>query len=181
MTPLEQIKSLRRKYHLNQKELADQAGVSQSLIAKIESGKLDPSFTKAQLIFSALDQLREKEEIKAKELMRTKVIFAKSGDFVKDVIKIMRSKGISQLPVLSKEKVCGIITETTILNKVAQNPEKLVFLKAHDIMEEAPPIVPFKTGLKTLLDLLRDYPVLLVAEKGDIKGIISKSDVIGKV
>ena len=69
---LNEIKKLRKKYNLNQKELADKAGVSQSLIAKIESGKVEPTFTKAQKIFEALDELREKEEIKAKEIMNTK-------------------------------------------------------------------------------------------------------------
>ena len=42
---LTQIKTLRVKYGLNQKELAQQAGVSQSLIAKIEAGKAkNPTF-----------------------------------------------------------------------------------------------------------------------------------------
>jgi len=65
---LTEIKQLRRKYHLNQKELAQRAEVSQSLIAKIEAGKVEPSYSKAKLIFEALDQLREKEEVKAKDI-----------------------------------------------------------------------------------------------------------------
>lgn len=178
---LAEIKHLRKKYHLNQKELAQRAGVSQSLIAKIEAGTVEPSFSKAKLIFETLDQLRETKEIKAKDLMNKKISSAEIGEPLKDVIRAMKSKGISQLPVLSKEKVCGIITEGSILRKMLEHPEKSHSLKAEDVMEEAPPIVTLNTGFNTLSILLRDHPVVLVAERGDIKGIISKSDLLGKM
>ena len=178
---LHQIKTLRKKYHLNQKELAARAGVSQSLIAKIEAGKIDPSFTKAQQIFTALEQIREKEEIKAKDIMKTKVIFAKVNDSVKDIIRIMKSKSISQIPVLFREKVCGVISESTVLQKIAERPQTISSLKAGEVMEEVPPIVAPNTGVKTLLLLLQNYSIILVAEKGDIKGIISKTDVLGRM
>ena len=42
---LQEIKHLRKKFNLTQGELAKLAGVSQSLIAKIESNKINPTFT----------------------------------------------------------------------------------------------------------------------------------------
>lgn len=178
---LDEIKKLRTKFHLSQKELADKAGVSQSLIAKIEANKIDPSFTKAQQILEALDQLREQEEVKARQLMKDKVFFTRRQELIKDIIKTMKTKGISQMPVLEKEKVVGIISEGNILNKIAESPHKVALLKADEVMDDAPPIVALNTGLRTLLELLREYPIVLVAEKGDIKGLISKTDVLGKV
>ena len=178
---LTDIKTLRKKYHLNQKELALRAQVSQSLIAKIESGTVDPSFTKAQQIFDALDRIREKEEVKASELMRTKVLFANVSESVKDVIQLMKNKGISQVPVMNKEKVVGIISEGNILEKIAEHPEKINTLKVGEVMAEVPPIVTKDTGMKMLLHLLQEFPIVLVAEKGDIKGIISKTDLLGKI
>ncbi len=178
---LTEIKTLRKKYHLNQKELARQANVSQSLIAKVEAGKIDPSFTKAQQIFDALDYLREKEEVKARDIMRTKVFAAHGSESLKDVIKNMKSKGISQLPVMVKERVVGLISESDVLMHIADNPEKIHSLKVSDVMEEAPPIVSPQTGMMTLLELLKNHPVILVSERGEIKGIISKTDLLGKV
>lgn len=178
---LDEIKKLRKKYHLNQQELAQRAGVSQSLIAKIESGKVEPSFSKAGLIFEALEQLREKEELKAKQIMHEKVFFVQSHSVLKDVVKVMKSKSISQMPVLAAGKVRGIVSESTIINHIADHPEKINTLTAGEIMEEAPPIVSLNTGLRTLTELLRDYSCVLVAEKGDVKGIISKSDLLGKM
>lgn len=178
---LDEIKRLRRKFHLNQKELATRAGVSQSLVAKIEAGKIDPSFTRAQQIFQALDQLRNQKEVKAKQLMNANVFFTRRQEAIKEVIKTMKVKGISQMPVLERGRVVGVISEGLILNKIAESPHKVSSLRVEEVMDDAPPIVAPATGLRTLLELLRDYPMVLVAEKGEIKGIISKTDVLGKV
>ena len=178
---LEQIKRFRKKYGLTQKELANRSGVSQSLIAKIEAGNLDPTYTNANKIFEVLEEMREKKEVKAQHVMHKKVDFAKKKDTIKDIIKMMKKKGISQLPVISNGNVCGMISERIILKSIMDNPEKTAMLKVEDIMEDAPPIVSLKTRLTTLLNLMREYSVVLVADKGEIKGIISKSDLLGKI
>jgi predicted transcriptional regulator len=77
--------------------------------------------------------------------------------------------------------VCGLITEGIILKKVMADPVSIDSLSAEEIMEEVPPIISASTGLKTLLELLKDSPLVLVAEKGDIKGIISKTDLLDKI
>jgi len=181
ITELGQIQNLRKRLGLNQKELAERAGVSQSLIAKIEASQLDPSFTNAKKIFSALEELREKKEVKAKEIMSKNILFAHPQDKVKTLIQTIKRKGISQVPVINQGRVCGLITESAILKKIMEHPEKINELHAEEVMEEAPPIVSQNTGLKTLLEIVKDYPVILVAEKGEIKGIISKIDLLGKV
>ena len=178
---LSEIKVLRRKYHLTQKELADRAGVSQSLLAKIESGKVEPTFSKAQQLFASLEALRGQEETKAEQIMNKKVVVGKVSDVLQKIIGIMKMKGISQVPIVSKGKICGLVTETTILNQMTEHPDKIHILKAGEVMEDAPPIVSPKTGLRALTELLRDYQVVLVAEKGELKGIISKSDLLGRV
>jgi predicted transcriptional regulator len=181
MQLLQNIRKLRKKYGLNQKELATHAGVSQSLIAKIESGKIDPSYTKAMQIIETLDSLRVKKEPKAKELMNKKIMFAKINESIKDIITTMKGKGISQMPVMYKNNVCGLITEGAILNKAIEFPEKFSTLKADEVMEDAPPIISEKTGLKIILEIIKDTQILLVADKGEVKGIISKSDLLGKI
>ncbi len=178
---LNEIKTLRKRCYLNQKQLAEKAQVSQSLIAKIEAGKLDPSFTKAQQIFQALEELRQKEETKAYQVMNTKIVLAKPADTIKELIKIIKHKGISQLPVVQQGRVQGLISEGIILTKIGEHPEKASTLKAAEIMDEAPPIVSTQTGLRTLVELLKNHPLILVAEKGEIKGVISKTDVLGRM
>jgi len=178
---LEEISRLRKKYQLTQKDLALRARVSQSLIAKIEAGKMDPSYSKAQQIFTALQELENSSEPKAKDLMSTKIFFAKSQDKVKDIIKLMKIKGISQVPVFSGEKVIGIITEGVIIKEISENPHRIDNLKAHEVMEDTPPIISLQQNFRTILELLKENSLLLVAEKGEIKGVITKSDLLGKV
>jgi predicted transcriptional regulator len=161
--------------------LAQKAGVSQSLIAKIESGKVEPTFTKAQKIFEALDELREKEETKAKQIMNKRVFFVDINLEIPKVISLMKIKGISQVPVKRGETVCGLISEGTILNEMVEHPAKIHSMRAGDVMEDAPPIISIKTGIQTVSELLRNHPIILVAEKGDIQGIISKSDLLESI
>ena len=107
--------------------------------------------------------------------------FAQVSELLKEVVKIMREEGISQMPVLSREKVCGIVTEGILLKHVLQEQEKWSHLHVGDVMEEAPPIVSLNTGIKTISHLLQDYPIVLVAEKGDVRGVISKTDLLGRM
>ncbi len=178
---LKEIRILRKKYNLNQKELANSAGVSQSLIAKIEAGKVDPTYTKAKKIFDSLETLRQREELKAEEIMSKQIKFVQVSDPLKEVVRVMKETGISQVPVTSRGKVCGIITESIILKKVLSQPESAKVVKVGDIMDEAPPIVSPKTGFRVLSELLKDYSILLVAEKGEIRGVISKADLLERI
>ncbi|MDH5420035.1 MAG: helix-turn-helix domain-containing protein, partial [Candidatus Bathyarchaeota archaeon] len=59
---LEEVAKKRRILGLTQKQLAKLAGVSQSLIAKLESRKIDPSYTKVKAIFDVIERLEIKTE-----------------------------------------------------------------------------------------------------------------------
>jgi predicted transcriptional regulator len=179
--PLEEIKIMRKRHSLNQTELAKKAGVSQSLIAKIEAGKVDPTYTNAKKIFEALEELQVKEETKAEEIMNKRVSLVDVNELVGEVIRVMKYREISQVPIVSRGKVVGIITESTILERMMNEPEKTKHYRAGDIMEEAPPIISRKTGLKTVAELLKSNAILLVAEKGEISGVITKADLLGQV
>lgn len=175
---LDQIKRIRKKHGLNQKELAEKAEVSQSLIAKIESNKIEPSFSNAKKIFRALEELREKEDTKAKDLMHKKIIFAESENKVSSVIKKMKKHDISQIPIGNKNQVVGIISESTILNNF---DELLSHKEVKEIMSEVPPIISLDTPRKVIIELLKVFSLVLVGKKGEIKGIISKSDLLEKI
>lgn len=174
-----QIKKLRKKYSLSQKELAGKAGVSQSLVAKIESKKIDPAYSNAKKIFQALEELRNSQEPKAGDLMNKQVIFADIKQGLNEIVKVMKDKGISQLPVKSKETIIGLISESIIINSLAKYKDKFVNLKVGDVMQDAPPIVSVNAKQGTLLELLRDNQIILIAEKGVVKGLVSKSDLLG--
>ncbi len=174
---LEEIKKIRKKLGMTQTELADRAGVSQSLIAKIESGRMDPTYTKAKKIFAALSELEKKEEIKAEQLMTAKIISVDTATSIKDAINKMKKYQISQLPVVDHDKLIGLVSESTILDALLKPKGSNV----KDVMQEAPPIVSKKTSVHLISDLLKHYPMIVVSEEGKLIGLITKSDLLGKL
>src|SRR3989337_4131762 len=72
--PLEEIANRRRQLNLKQAELAKLAGVSQSLIAKLESGKIDTSYKKVKTIFDTLDRLEVKTKIQAGKVLHPRIV-----------------------------------------------------------------------------------------------------------
>ena len=177
---LSEIKKIRKKLDLTQAELANRAGVSQSLIAKIEAGILDPGYTRTKHIFDALEELTRNEELTAGQIMNKKVITAKAEDKIVHIIKEMKKHAISQLPVIEKENPIGLITETILLDKITSGAD-INELHAKDIMEECPPIVTSTTKISALASLLHYFPIILVSDKGMLKGLVSKADLIEKI
>jgi len=174
---LKEIRDIRKKFNLTQVDLAKKARVSQSLIAKIEAGRLDPTYSNAQKIFEALDELTQEHEAKAEEIMIKKVISVEINTRVQDVIKKMKKHGISQMPVMNKETVVGIISEAVVLDAIMSEKR---FLDAGDIMKDCPPSIDKNANLSVVSSLLRYYPIVLVMEKGKLIGVITKSDIITK-
>ena len=86
------IRSRRKKADLTQKQLAREAGVSQSLIAKLESGKAEASYKKVKRIFEALDKAGKKEEKRCEDVMTRHIICAKPNDKIGDAVAKMKKK-----------------------------------------------------------------------------------------
>jgi predicted transcriptional regulator len=179
MRKLEEIKQLRNMLDMTQTELAKKCGVSQSIVAKIESKRAIPSYTVGCKIFEVLDRelsKREKRkgEMTAGELSTREVISVDRTDPVKKAISLMEKYEISQMPVMESKKVVGSITEKSILNKIhlaKENEKVAVFTEA------AFPRVPSDAPLSAFIDLLERYQAVLIEDKGEILGIASRQDI----
>jgi len=174
---LHDIKQLRRKFNLTQTGLARLAGTSQSLIAKIESGKIDPTYSNAKKIFAALSSLQNKKELKASEVMNRRVVAIEPESSIKAATKKMKKYGISQLVVAEHDKPLGIVSESTILDALLGGKGKTV----REVMSECPPLVPASAGVSAFSHLLKYYPLILVMDKGRPQGVITKADLITRV
>ncbi len=180
---LSDIIKRRKRLGLTQKELAKLSGVSQSLIAKIESGKVIPSYSKVKAIFDTLENLEEKVlkiNIKAGDIMSRKVIGVNVDCKVTEASRIMLKYGFSQLPVLDKGRVVGSISEKDIMNFVSKGlkSEELSKLSVSDIMDEPFPQVSIKTPIFVINYLLQVFNAVLVVDRGKLVGIITKADIL---
>ncbi|HZX44889.1 MAG TPA: CBS domain-containing protein [Candidatus Nanoarchaeia archaeon] len=174
---LSEIKEIRKKYGLTQTQLAERAQVSQSLIAKIEAGRLDPTYSNAKKIFEAIDSLGKKKEMKAEEMMNIHIISVKPDEGIRSAIEKMKKANISQMPVLDEHKSIGIVSESIILEALLNRKGD----KVKDIMEDSAPVVSKNTTISAVSNLLRFYPMVLVSDSGELKGVITKSDLLGKI
>ena len=178
MEDLGLIKKRRLVLGVTQKELSELCGVSQSMIAKIEAGRAEASYSIARKIFEALDSLTHESEPKVVDFMKKKVVFCDVGDNVHDVIKKMKKGGISQLPVLRSNELVGVISESVLL----ENMDRLSSVSdIGEIMRDAPPVVGENTSKSTVISLLKEFPFVMVRGKKGFSGLVTKSDVLGRM
>ncbi len=174
---INEIKEIRKKLSLTQGQLAKRANVSQSLIAKIEAGRLDPTYSNAMKIFEALNDLGTKQEIKADQIMSEKIVSILPSMTIKDAIKKMKDNGFSQLPVIEDHKAIGMISESIILESMMKNEGKSV----DDIMQAACPVVSGNSSISVISNLFKYFPMVLVSKKGKLVGVITKTDLLAKM
>jgi predicted transcriptional regulator len=181
LPPLDEILKKRKALGLTQSKLAELAGVSQSIIAKIESGTVDPSYSIAKRLVEAL----EKESIqvsrpRVNEIMSKPVISVSKTQLVRDAVDLMRKRGYSQLPVFDASRCVGSISEKTILDRAARGEplEGLLNNRVRDIMDSPLPVVNDDTPLEMVLGLLQGNYGVLVTKGESTIGILTKSDIL---
>jgi predicted transcriptional regulator len=174
----EHIKKMRLELKLTQHELATRAGVSQPLIARIESGDVDPRLSTLHKIFDAFDAAR-KERIEVRRIMHSPVIHTSSDDSIEEAVRKMEEHGFSQLPVIdSGVPVGSISTDQIVRSMTDQDIKKVSHLLVRNIMDEPFPTVSPATDANTVSRILERHPAVLVLDKGKVAGVITKHDIM---
>jgi predicted transcriptional regulator len=170
-----EVKAARRALGFTQAQLAARAGVSQSFVAKLEAGALDPSFSAMKRISLALESARRAGEKKVIDVMHRGVVAVSPADALRKAAQLMRARGISQLPILVRGRPVGMVTEADLLAALADGRAGPV----GDVMGDAPPVIAPKASMRAVSDLLRYFPIVLVSDKGRLVGVVTKSDLLG--
>ncbi len=138
---LEDIGKRRRQLGLKQSELAKAAGVSQSLIAKLEAGTIDSSYTKVRTIFDVLERLEFKTKVQTEKILHTEVVSVQRSQPISEAVTVMKEHGYSQIPVFDGKQSVGSISEKAILRQIlaGQDLDEISKQPTERIMEEAFP------------------------------------------
>jgi cystathionine beta-synthase len=109
-----------------------------------------------------------------------KLITANLNDGVVDVIALMKSHDISQVPVLDPMgSLAGLVTEVDLLKYMLESGQSPgTDLSIAPIVEEAEAIFPENTLLEEVLPAIIDGYVILVTRKEQPVGILTKIDVL---
>ncbi len=177
---MEDIAKKRRQLGLKQAELARLAGVSQSLVAKLESGKIDSSYTKVKTIFDVLERLEAKTKIQEEKITPNQVICVQKDEPISKVVQLMKEHQYSQIPVFSKKQSVGSISEKTILREILAGNDlaQISKLPVENVMDDSFPQVGEDAPLSLISSLLQTYSAVLVSKKGNVTGIITKADLL---
>lgn len=182
------IRTIRERLGASQLELAKWSGVSQSYINKLERGLVqNPSYRTVYDIISGLKGIAcktQKGVKKAGDVHCIEVCYVKPDTPVKEVLRLMRENEFSQIPVIRewphKRSVEGIVTERSLLSLLEMKNVDLERLKARDVEQPYVPIVDEDTPIDYVKDLLKDHYAVLTCKGSEIRGIITKWDLIHK-
>ncbi|MFX0202299.1 MAG: CBS domain-containing protein [Candidatus Hodarchaeota archaeon] len=187
-SPIE-LRQMRKKANLTQVELAKRSKVSQSLIARVEKGDVNPSINTLRKILDALKpptifQATAKDIVqwKIKNKNITKIISLSPNKTVREAATLMQKYDVSQLPVVEGNVLVGSIQESTIVKWLLKvsDPIHIFDKKVSEIMEERFPIVSLDTDVNQLFRIIGSgYPAVLIMSQGKFKGLISKIDLVG--
>jgi len=183
------IRVVRKELGMSQLKLSKYSDVSQSYINKIESGQVEkPSYdTVYHLMLGFYKFILEKRRKtkKARDLHSTNVGFIKKEAPVREALEKMRKNEYSQLPVIENwphvDSVVGVVTERSLLKLLEMENVNLDKVRVEDVMEPLIPLVEEDTPVERVKELLKHYYAVLTYSGREIKGIITKWDLIHKL
>lgn len=179
---IDTIRKKRKELDLTQKQLSSRTGISQSFIAKLETGRINPSYAHVKRIMDTLEAIgsERSENVKTQKLYRAKVFRISSSDRVSSAARLMRKHGISQLPVFEGKRVVGSVSEGGLIDAMlkVENYDKVAKMKVSEVMEPPFPIIQKDTPSDAVVTLLKSVEAVLIAEKGEITGIATKADLV---
>jgi cystathionine beta-synthase len=106
-----------------------------------------------------------------------RIVSASKSDTVEKVVKVMRTEGVSQIPVMEKNEIIGLVSETDLLRPLFAHEIKpsdpIASLVKNDfaLVEDSDPI-------SRLNELFSAGKVVIVPEAGLPKFVLTKIDLI---
>jgi len=159
-------------------ELARAVGRSDATLSRIERGQIRPSY---ELVQAMLAYLEHQEGLAAPRLtvgdvMSRSLVTIESSAPLTTAAQRLESGAFSQLPVVDGGRAVGALSEAALLKALADPALRRGRVK--DVIERVYPIVDERFPAELLPPILGHYPAVLVAQAGELKGIVTKADLI---
>jgi predicted transcriptional regulator len=178
MDPLEEIRKRRLTLGIGLGELARAVGRSEATISRIERGRIRPSYELVRKMLTYLDE-REGEaapHLTARDLLNPTIVTVEAETPLLEAARLMERGGYSQLPVVEEGRVTGALSESTLLRALATPAGRRG--RVRDVQEAAYPTVDATCTADLLAILLTRYAAVIVTVRGQLKGIVTKTDLI---
>ena len=175
----------RRTYlGISQLGLSKHAKLSQSIINKLENGKIDPNYSTVLKIDKALSEQEKVSNLTADKIMIPKadIVYLRPETKLSEVVDIIRKHDFSQFTVLDdNRKLIGTVYEKTIFDAIA-NQVDINTTTVKNYIEPNPLLVPPEYNATELTYIFSNPKTkfVLVGKGGKILGLITKSDLFKK-
>ncbi|HXQ94561.1 MAG TPA: CBS domain-containing protein [Thermoplasmata archaeon] len=178
MDALAEIRKRRLSLGIPLGELARAVGRSDATLSRIERGQIRPSYELVQQIDSylAAHEGVAAPHLRARDVVVPNLVTVEGGATLADAAQTMEKGGFSQLPVSDAGRVTGSVSETALLRALARPNGRR--LRVREIQEGSYPQVDIECPADVLAGLLTHYPAVLVADRGALAGIVTKTDLI---
>ncbi len=175
---LAEIRKRRLSLGLSLGDLARAVGRSDATISRIERGQIRPSYDLVQRILGFLEEQEGAvaPHLTAADVMRSEVVTVPGEAPLHAAAQTMERGAFSQLPVLEGGRVTGALSETALLRALGQPKGRRA--RVRDVQEPAYPQVDGRFPADLLAGILTRYPAVLVVERGAVRGIVTKTDLI---
>ena len=159
-------------------DLARAVGRSDATLSRIERGQIKPSYELVQRILAYLEAQEglATPKLTVGDLHTRALVSIPSAAYLTEAAQRMESGGYSQLPVVDEGRVVGSLSETGLLRALGQPTARRV--RVRDVLETAYPVVDESFPADLLPPILGRYPAVLVAHRGELRGIVTKADLI---
>lgn len=105
------------------------------------------------------------------------LISAKSSDKLFEALELMDKYNLTTLPVIDGSECVGSVVEENVIEKII-NDRNIAGKEVKDVMDRKLPIVEFNTEFPETLEILTRENTVLVSQHGNIKGILTRYDVL---
>src|SRR6266581_197938 len=129
---------------------------------------------------TALARLSNVSQSTIEQIETRKVQYVEAKIPLATAVDEMRHWKFSQMPVMHNGHPVGSISDKVINNLIlsGKDPKDLARIRVDEVMEPAFPQVDSKAPVELAASLLRHYNAVLVTAKGEVTGIVTKSDLM---
>ncbi len=159
-------------------DLARAVGRSDATLSRIERGQIQPSYELVQRILAYLEAQEglAAPKLTVGDLASRTLVTVGSAAFLTEAAQRMETGGFSQLPVVDEGRVVGALSESALLRALGAPTARRI--RVRDVLETAYPVVDEGFPADLLPPILGRYPAILVAQRGELRGIVTKADLI---
>ncbi|MFA5105787.1 MAG: CBS domain-containing protein [Candidatus Micrarchaeia archaeon] len=174
-----EIRAKRKVLGMTQAQLALKCGLSQSLVAKIESGQVSPSYQSVKSIFDFFSSLESQSALCARDIMSQKIAAVAPSNPVGQAVALLRKHGISQVPVFDGNALVGSFGEEDVSRLIASaKPSDILKMRVSQAMSLPFAAVPPSTPMVSVAALLSHGKAVIVVDGKKACGIITKADLL---